>query len=413
MMRQSPSHRRRSPSSLTSGIPSTPPPTPSRQGHLPRRRVGAKGASSVALGCIGIACFLAATLLLSVQDRPLSLSVQQRAMEESSATREVDFGSAPRVVLLTEKGLYVSSTSSSAADLSHQPPPLLPLPPRWIQESHFDIWPERDLEHSESYKPNEPKPLETEDCQLQYEWQRQTFPTCNNVHEQRLQQVKFLGHGGWRDTWEIPQEAFDEPLALKTSSVFYNDRDITAFVLEGQRKDAMVMERLTGHPFILNIYGFCGATHILELAQGGTIKDKFDDPYRRRSNATWLERLHIGVQAAMGLASLHNFDQEGRASVLHGDLDVSQVLAVRHGDDLYYKINDFNLAVFLLEDRQNTTRVCPYYGQYHDYKHRSPEAYDRNIPGQSDRVRIRGTFFIVSMFLATDSISLTLSFRIS
>ena len=288
-------------------------------------------------------------------------------------------------------------------------------PPPWVQESHFDVLALEHLEHlqnSADYKDNKADKLETRECQLQYKWQRQTFPACNNVHEIRLQEAHFLAHGGWRDAWKVtPHTTWDQPVALKTSSTFVKGRKLSPFVMERQRKDAIILERLSGHPFVLDIYGFCATTYVLELASGGNIKGEFKDPHHP-SKTTWLQRLHIGVQAAMGLASLHNFDHEGRASVLHGDLDVAQFLAVGagHGDnatEYYYKLNDFNLAQFLLVDRQNTTRICPSYHQHFDWKHRSPEAYSQDGVGQTDRVRcnfhvseIHCTWFMALDFLS-------------
>jgi hypothetical protein len=45
-----------------------------------------------------------------------------------------------------------------------------------------------------------------------------------------------------------------------------------------------------------------------------------------------------GVQAAMGLADLHNFDREGQPSVSHTDISLNQFVNI----DGRLKLNDFN-----------------------------------------------------------------------
>jgi hypothetical protein len=49
------------------------------------------------------------------------------------------------------------------------------------------------------------EPLETAECTQQFPWQGQQFPTCNTLHEQRLDtyQAQLINNGYWRDVWTV------------------------------------------------------------------------------------------------------------------------------------------------------------------------------------------------------------------
>ena len=76
------------------------------------------------------------------------------------------------------------------------------------------------------------------------------------------------------------------------------------------------------------------------------------------------------TQAAMGLASVHNIDVEGRPSVAHTDISPSQYIRVNG----VYKLNDFNRARFLRYSETNHT-ICPFYVGHNAGKNRAPEEY--------------------------------------
>ena len=80
--------------------------------------------------------------------------------------------------------------------------------------------------------------------------------------------------------------------------------------------------------------------------------------------------LEIAVQAAMGLAAVHNFDKEGRPSVAHTDISPGQF--VRVGD--IFKLNDFNRARFLMTNVTDGG-VCTFEVGNNPGKNRSPEEY--------------------------------------
>jgi hypothetical protein len=105
-------------------------------------------------------------------------------------------------------------------------------------------------------------------------WQETSFPTCNTLHEMDdwtlphtfLDDTTALVHHGFiRDVWKVfnsvQLSSLDEEhegappfLALKTLRWY---KDFTPDILNGQRFDALVSERLTSSPFVTNIYGYC------------------------------------------------------------------------------------------------------------------------------------------------------------
>jgi hypothetical protein len=109
------------------------------------------------------------------------------------------------------------------------------------------------------------------------EWQRLSFPNCNEVHELDLREAlgfrgnrmkstlqittfdhvgSYVGEGMWRTVWKV-QAWGQVTLALKTMK---GEHEWDHRNLERHRRDALTMERLTSSPYIMSIYGHCGNT---------------------------------------------------------------------------------------------------------------------------------------------------------
>jgi serine/threonine protein kinase len=115
--------------------------------------------------------------------------------------------------------------------------------------------------------------------------------------------------------------------------------------------EGLIMERLTASPYITDIYGFCGATSMLEVMPREV--NEIIQPGRGRANQTRLDQLdnvypenqlfpvdkaHIALEMAEALAALHGF-RDG--AILHGDNHIDQFLA---DSENFLKLGDFNLA---------------------------------------------------------------------
>lgn len=214
-------------------------------------------------------------------------------------------------------------------------------------------------------------PIETDECEPQYQWQVGQYPTCNSLHEytgdmtnpldmsagEPYRENAFLiAHGYWRDVWIVNEEITNRKRVLKTLRYQHdvNDRNI-----DRNRRDAMALERLTKSKLVVGIYGYCSTSGLFEYSDGGDIYNALWPENERGEtvphNLTNMDKLHIATQAAMGLADVHNVDMEGKASIAHTDISADQFILI----DGLWRINDFNRARFIGQYRHNGTN-CPY-----------------------------------------------------
>jgi serine/threonine protein kinase len=135
--------------------------------------------------------------------------------------------------------------------------------------------------------------------------------------------------------------------------VFQEDYDWTAKDMYKIHNEAMVMERLSHSPRVLDIYGFCGTSVHVEAMAGDLWKniitgvgvafqkdlDKITDTeHLSQNDLTPSEKLQISLDMAESLADLHGF--EG-GPITHADTHIEQWLLAPDGS---VKLNDFNNA---------------------------------------------------------------------
>jgi hypothetical protein len=137
--------------------------------------------------------------------------------------------------------------------------------------------------------------------------------------------------------------------------------------------DAIVSERLTSSPAIVDIYGFCGLSMMSEYLSMGDLmqhatpggdrvnpvelNDSEDVDPQNYFSAT--EKLTLSLEMAEAIALLHSYKG---GVIVHDDIQLPQFLASEEG---YLKLNDFNRAEIMLwyvllmtcdlEDRQSCT----------------------------------------------------------
>ena len=115
-------------------------------------------------------------------------------------------------------------------------------------------------------------------CDYQYDWQKSSFPSCNIVHEsfdgEPVHRVPFLiNNGGWVDIFAIMEhDGTMRVLKTKRYKHDFTDRNFDRY-----RRDALAMERLSFAPNVLNMYGFCGVTALVDYADGGDIENYIED----------------------------------------------------------------------------------------------------------------------------------------
>jgi serine/threonine protein kinase len=260
-------------------------------------------------------------------------------------------------------------------------------------------------------------------CFLQ-EWQTQSHPNCNLLHELDLKVLlrhsndlsrttspstsgKYLSSGMWRDVYSIPVHF--EQVVLK---LMKKEHDVNWRNFERHRREAIVMDVLTKSPNIVDLYSFCGNTVLTEylpMDLENYLKEQQQaKPRQKRANyidrnlvTTPQQRLNMAYQTAKALKDLHELD------VMHADLQAKQFLVTSSnnnehgaGDIITIKLNDFNRCRFLPRrpSGENTTipkgSICPIHIPSAPGKARSPEEYEmKELTTQIDIYSLANVWF--------------------
>lgn len=192
--------------------------------------------------------------------------------------------------------------------------------------------------------------FDPEECSEPMEdWQDAFYPNCNLFHSIDLQNInddefKLLGMGGARMVWKVTDPT-GMGGALKT--LIYKSATFDQTKAEHTRVDAILSERLTSSPHVIDIYGVCGLSTISEI--GGVhdkwVSRKLDD----KSHRTRLENLDVAIQLSHALADFHGAGgNEESATAVWRNLKSQNVLFVNGK----LKINDFDDSILF---RRNAT----------------------------------------------------------
>lgn len=216
-------------------------------------------------------------------------------------------------------------------------------------------------------------------------WHRNTYPNCNTFHEIEIIKGtnKFLGGGSFRAAF-LQHEPFDPNLVVKVQ--LYNDMnpfDVERF--EFVRMDAIVMERLTASPRIVDMYGHCASSVYSEYLPNEAeeqiipgdgvgvdppLRDEDDvDP---KNNYTISEKLDLALQMAEAIADIHGYHG---GVIIHDDIQLAQFLFRPDGSLV---LNDFNRAEAMLYDEEKG-EYCKYTNGPGGGDYRSPEEYHDNL----------------------------------
>jgi serine/threonine protein kinase len=237
-------------------------------------------------------------------------------------------------------------------------------------------------------------------------------PTCNDFHELPLADNSHVSddsvsisldylnllsmEGSWRSVWNLTR--------LSTTAG-NNRRDVSSVVLKllqlhrefdrasfaMHEMDAMVMERLTASPYIVNSYGYCGQSVMSTLASASGRKLIKDDKLK------WLKRIQLARDLARGLADLHalsplkydrNTARKNQRQPLplvfaHHDINIANTLATSEG---HLQWNDFNLGVtrrYKMNPKTGSLQPCFLPIRYQGALWRSPEEI-LNVTGYLD-----------------------------
>lgn len=295
------------------------------------------------------------------------------------------------------------------------------------------------------------KEVDSLDCVRDY-WQSLSFPTCNEIHEvdlesilfqmnsqsetnpqanpyrrtlqqtsaiQRPTQLGYLGSGLWRTVWIVNPHLANELVVLKTMK---NEHEVDRRNMERHRRDALVMERLTSSPNIVNIHGYCGNSILSEfipltltdliqndlerrrqqaqhnntqsenVAHGSlSVSSPMTESNQKQTRNTEAGRLNLSVAIVKGLYDIHNRFPTG--PIVHADLTSEQFLVTASGQ---VKMNDFNRCRFMAHRKSNASELCPFIIPSSPGKNRSPEEYgDKELTEKLDVYAIANILFFI------------------
>lgn len=227
-------------------------------------------------------------------------------------------------------------------------------------------------------------------------WEMLHFPLCNAFHEidlSRNYDLKlaqrsgdsqagdsfYLSHGYFRDVFALNRNQKHAKAVLKVAR--YTKHEMNYRPLFNAKRDAIIMERLSGFANIVDIYGHCGSSVMVEslphevevkIVPGGGWKEQSElndkDDVDIANNFTVPEKLYLALEMASSIAVLHGF--EGGV-IVHDDIQLCQWL---RNDDFKLKLGDFNRARVLAWN-QKTQEYCEYDNGHGYGNYRSPEEY--------------------------------------
>lgn len=115
-----------------------------------------------------------------------------------------------------------------------------------------DLLPFDFIEQYEPKMKDDTDSFESEDCKPMGQWQLESLPSCNAVHEVRGSERKLISSGSYRETWLVLVNG--AAFAMKT--LVFQD-SVSARNLDRHRRDAVIMSKLTSSIHIPNIYAHC------------------------------------------------------------------------------------------------------------------------------------------------------------
>ena len=200
-------------------------------------------------------------------------------------------------------------------------------------------------------------------CLPKESWHTLNFVNCNTFHEidhanslLTENHIQYIAKGAGRSTWLL-QRNKEERIAFKTLNY---QKLFSQHTFQSQRIDALVSERLTRSPYVIDVYGYCGMSTLNEFANRG----RFGLHYMANvANYTSMDKYIYARDISRGLADVHEIDSyynNGKngstvlssSSVVHHDFSPKNLLLT---SDNKVKISDFNNARLMRFDTKRNT----------------------------------------------------------
>jgi serine/threonine protein kinase len=183
----------------------------------------------------------------------------------------------------------------------------------------------------------------------------------------------FIGSGLWRFVFVVdPRAVMEAPVVMK---MMKSEHQVDKRNFDRHRRDALVMERTAGSPYVVDGYGFCGNTVLTEYLDSYLNNVIYEDDDSSSNGGgthvtreTTEGRIRLALDVARGVAALHEVPG---GPIVHADLQAKQFLITPDGT---IKVNDFNRCRFMAH-KNATGAKCPFYIPSAPGKMRSPEEY--------------------------------------
>jgi serine/threonine protein kinase len=243
-------------------------------------------------------------------------------------------------------------------------------------------------------------------CQ-QVSWKQEIHPVCNNFHQFPLVEswygeydISFLGSGDWRFAWgfqkllqavgpdpdgepPLPANHHNENEDISSSSFVVKtlrfdkpfDQTIELDKMGSVQREAIIMEKLTGSPRVVDIYGYCGISIQAEYMPGGNLKSQtllqphgylpvaelqaIEEANHHQvvpqNNLTSLEKLDMAIAMTEAIADLHGY---AGGVIAHRDIFPGNYLVSTKKDgNTIIKLNDFEDS-FILDYNPTSGAYC-------------------------------------------------------
>ena len=248
---------------------------------------------------------------------------------------------------------------------------------------------------------------EIPECVNLGDWQTTSFPNCNVAHEIGTQQgnhhMELINCGGDRCAFRLHDDGIlidnlqhqhqhqhkhnnnninnnnnDYNMVLKIPRF---DRDYGENAYFKAHKDGVAMDRLSFSDYILDIYGYCGLSQVIELGSPqGNLHDLIKTTrLHSRSSIPVLDQLKISYHIVSAVTDMHQ-DREQlqlqqsqqQQQEQHKQTKDSKIVPIVHNDicchqfihvNGIYKLNNFHLAKFQKRN-QHTNETCPARNHY-------------------------------------------------
>jgi serine/threonine protein kinase len=266
-----------------------------------------------------------------------------------------------------------------------------------------------------------PNANQNKQCFPMGEWQVVNRQTCNTFHEQTTVQrhdtimMRFINCGENRCTFLLDNQGSGESYVLKSLKLGkLTKQNPSDFAGPGRYqmaiKDSLALDKLSSSPYVVNLYGSCGVSQIVEHSSGGNIHDLLkrsrqarnfssstaveqpeaaiikskqgihkppqqtrfhvheeepSEALSKQQTSTTDERFHllsplaklkIAFHVATAVADMHAIEEHplGFPSMAHNDLCCHQFMLV----DGIYKLGDFDWATFLTQTAPSSSSLA-------------------------------------------------------